>query len=56
MISQEIINRMWVTRGMSTFPNGNGKISGRRQDQRCGGGAIGDESAGGLVSVRGRRV
>ena len=30
MINQEIINRMGVTRGMSTFSNGNGKISGRR--------------------------
>ena len=38
MINQEIINRMGVTRGMSTFPNGNGKISGRRQDRRRGGG------------------
>ena len=38
MINQEIINRMGVTRRMSTFPNGNGKISGRRQDQSCGGG------------------
>ena len=33
MISQEIKNWMGVMRGMSTFPNGNGKIDGRRQDQ-----------------------
>ena len=38
MISQEIINRMGVTRGMSTFPNDNGKINGRRKDLRRGGG------------------
>ena len=37
MINQEIINRMRVTRGMSTFPNDNGKISGRRQDRHHGG-------------------
>ena len=34
MISQEIINRMGVTRGMNTFPNDNGKIN-RRQQDRC---------------------
>ena len=38
MISQEIINRMRVTRGTSTFLNGNGKVSGRRQDWCRGGG------------------
>ena len=38
MISQEIIIRMEVKRGTSTFPNGNGKISARRQDRHCGGG------------------
>ena len=37
MISREIINRMGVTRGTSTFPNGNGKISRRWSDRRCGG-------------------
>ena len=38
MISQEIINRMGVMRGTSTFPNDNKKISDRRQDWLCGGG------------------
>ena len=38
MMSQEIINRMGVMRGTSTFLNDNGKINERRQDQRCGGG------------------
>ena len=38
MINQEIINRMGVTRGMSTFPNDNRKISVIRQDQCRGGG------------------
>ena len=38
MISKEIINRMGVTRGTSTFSNGNGKISRRRQDRHHGGG------------------
>ena len=38
MISQEIINRMEVTRGTSTFLNGNGNISGRQQDRSHGGG------------------
>ena len=56
MISQEIINRMGVTRGTSTFLNDNGKISGRRQHQVMEKGAIGDESTGGMVSVHGRRV
>ena len=38
MISQEIINRMGVMRRTSTFLNGNGKNSERRQDRRCRGG------------------
>ena len=38
MISQEIINKIGVTRGTSTFLNDNGKISWRRQDRRRGGG------------------
>ena len=38
MISQKIINRMRVMRATSTFPNGNGKISKRRQDRGLGGG------------------
>ena len=35
MISQEIINRMRVMKGTSTFPNGNRKINGQ---DRCRGG------------------
>ena len=38
MIRQESINRMGITRGTSTFRNGDGRISGRWQDQRLGGG------------------
>ena len=38
MISQEIINRIGVTRGKSPFSNGNGKISERRQNRHRGGG------------------
>ena len=52
MISQEIINRMGVTRGTTTFSNDNGKISQRSKVGVVDGGAIGDESAGGSVSVR----
>ena len=40
MISQEIINKMGVMRGMSTFPNDNVKISERRRDRRHGGGCL----------------
>ena len=38
MISHEIINRIGVTRGTSTFTNDNGKIGGRQHDRRRGGG------------------
>ena len=38
MIRQESINRMRITRGTGTFPNGDGRINGLRQDRRRGGG------------------
>ena len=52
MISQEIINRMGVMRGTSTFPNDNRKISGRCKTGVVEESVIGDESVGGPVSVR----
>ena len=56
MISQKIIKRMGVTRGMITYPNGNGKTVGDGKTNVVEKGAIEDESAGGPVSVRGRQV
>ena len=51
MISQEIINRMGVTRGTSTFPNGNGKICIDGETGVGEEGTIGDELDRGVMSV-----
>ena len=56
MISKEIINRMGVTRGTSTFPNGNGKFRESSKTRVVEEGVIGDELAGGPMSVHKRRV
>ena len=54
-IIQETINRMRVMRGASTFPNGYGKMIMSSKTGIMEEGAIGDESTGGPMLVRGRR-
>ena len=56
MKRQESINMMGITRGTSTFTNGDGRINGRWQDWGRRGGTIGDKSSGVLMLVCRRRV
>ena len=56
VINQEIVNRMGVTRGTSTFSNAMGRSVGDDKTDVMEEGAIRDESAGGPMSVHGRRV
>ena len=54
MIRQESINRTRITRKTSTFRMEMGGLAVDGKTDVVEGGAIGDESLGGLVSVRGR--